>query len=54
MTVTLDEAVAMIADKAGKSGGRRPARAKAAASPARKKATAAKPAAGKAAARRKA
>jgi DNA topoisomerase-1 len=54
MTVTLDEAVAMLAEKAGKPGGRRPARAKAAASPARKKAAAGKPAAGKAAARRKA
>jgi DNA topoisomerase-1 len=52
--VTLDEALAMIADKAGKTGSRRPARGKAAASPARKKATAGKPAAGRAVARRKA
>jgi topoisomerase IA-like protein len=53
MTVTLEDAVAMIAEKAGKGSSRRTVRGKASA-PAKKKAGAGKPAAGKTAARRKA
>ena len=55
MTVTLDEAVAMIAEKAAKGGGgKKPFRKAASAKPAARKSTAKKPAAKKSAAREKA